>query len=61
MEKIKFCKLVREAIKDEKGADEFYRKMKKVAPRQVIGLINRIQRDERNHGKMFKRFHKDYC
>lgn len=52
---------MKDALKDEGGATKFYANMKKAAPREIQGLIDRIQHDEKTHKLMLKRFQRDYC
>lgn len=58
---VKFCKLVKEALKDEGEGVKFYAKMKKVAPKEARRLIEHIKNDEKNHKQVMKRLKKEYC
>jgi len=64
-EKIHFCHLVDEAIKDETEGIKFYRKMWTVARHSIgknraPGVITAL-RDEQKHKEYMLRYKKAYC
>lgn len=59
--KSKFCKMVNEAIADEKHAQKFYRRMKKGQKKSVKKVIDHVKFQEHGHAKLFKKLKREMC
>jgi hypothetical protein len=58
---VRFCKLLKEALKDEGKAKLEYARLLKVAPKDVKPRIASIQTDEGHHHGQLRLIHKVLC
>ncbi|GAG87428.1 unnamed protein product [marine sediment metagenome] len=57
-----FCKLLEEAIKDEKAAPKMYEKLRKMAyGKTTIQTFKRIKNDEKRHKVLLEKIKIKYC
>lgn len=62
MKNKKFCKMLRDALKDEKKAAPFYKRLEgRVSDPGTKVMINSIANDEKRHHGMLKNIENMFC